>query len=80
MPSGTLVGPLRLSDTAGAAGGATNATATLDEEEESATLVAVIMTGEVGGALCGALYSPVAEMEPTAAFPFAVPFTLQVTA
>lgn len=62
MPSGMLVGPVRLKVTAGAAGlfaggggGCRSATARLDDEEESATLVAVIITGEDEGAVCGAV-------------------------
>lgn len=45
----------------------------------SAWLVARTVTLAGEGRICGAAYWPVAEIVPTAAFPPAIPFTLQVT-
>ena len=50
--------------------------------DESASLVAVTATLPLGGRTCGAVYSavvPLPVMVPTAAFPPATPFTLQLT-
>jgi hypothetical protein len=54
---------------------------TVDEPiaDGSAWLVARTVTLAGEGRICGAAYWPVAEIVPTAAFPPAIPFTLQVT-
>jgi hypothetical protein len=55
LPKVTLVAPLRVSVTVGGGGGAAIVTTRLCATEGTATLVAVMVTFEVGGAVAGAV-------------------------
>jgi hypothetical protein len=80
VPRVTLVAPVRVSVTAGGGGGgATSVIVRLRTTEGSAKLAAAIVTFEEPGSTAGAVYNPVAEMEPMVWFPPTTPLTLQIT-